>query len=446
MSGGTKVWSQVTALGKMPGVTDLGQGYPDTVGCEVARVEAARCMSLPSSTSGGLSSTSSASSSSSASASASASASIFASSAPSSDEGVRAAQYAPIPGTTRLTNALTDYYNRLYPGADDLGEGSVVVTTSGTEALYAAVMAFAGPGDEVIVFEPYFPWYVPHVRLAGATPRLVRLRPPAFGLDEHEVRAAFNSRTKMIIFNTPHNPSGHVATPKELALIAELCREHDVLALADEVYECVTFGRGGGREVSASTGDGGDGMSVKMHRRLADEPGMRDRTLTVGSASKMFSLTGWRVGWVTGPTELVAGVRAIHGYTSFSAPTPLQEGVAAALEAGAQDDVASLFEENARRLAAALRTGLGLESYPVEGGYFLLANTLPTGMNGTAFCEWLAHNCGVSCAPLSVFYNGVEAESEENYIVRFAICKTRETIDAAVAKLEAAAEHALKKE
>ena len=206
--------------------------------------------------------------------------------------------------------------------------------------------AFLDPGDEVIVFEPVFPWYLSHARLAGATPVPVRMAAPGFAFDIGALKAAFSPRTKALVFNSPHNPSGHVATAAECAAIAALCVEHNVLVLSDEVYERKVFG--GRTEV-----------------RLADFPGMRERTLTLGTASKLFSLTGWRVGWVTGPAALLAGVRTVHSYSTFCAPTPLQAGVAAALRdaaaGGAGPDASSVaFEANAAVLGAAL-TDVGLE-------------------------------------------------------------------------------------
>ncbi len=237
----------------------------------------------------------------------------------------------------------------------------MLVTTSGTEGLYACMQAFLDPGDEVICFEPVFPWYVSHARLAGATPVPVRLHPPGFGLDLGALEKAFTPRTKCVVFNSPHNPTGHVATDAECAGIAALCARHNVLVIADEVYERKVFG--GRREV-----------------RLADYPGMRERTLTIGTSSKLFSLTGWRVGWVLGPAPLLAGVRTVHSYSTFCAPTPLQAGVAAALRDAAQahrnstmgnaasaavagpgpDASSAAFERNAAVLSAAL-TDVGLE-------------------------------------------------------------------------------------
>ncbi len=231
------------------------------------------------------------------------------------------------------------------------------MTTSATEGLYACMQAFLDPGDEVICFEPVFPWYVSHARLAGATPVPVRLAPPHFALDAAALAAAFTPRTKALVFNSPHNPSGHVATAEECRAIAALCVKHNVLVLSDEVYERKVFG--GRREV-----------------RLADFPGMRERTLTIGTSSKLFSLTGWRVGWLLGPAALLAGVRTLHSYSTFCAPTPLQAGVAAALrhaaeahrqggsdnDAGPGPDASSAaFERNAAVLAAAL-TDVGLQA------------------------------------------------------------------------------------
>jgi len=287
------------------------------------------------------------------------------------------------------------------------------------------------PGDEVICFEPVFPWYVSHVRLAGATAVPVRLQAPGFAFDEAALAAAFTPRTKALIYNSPHNPTGHVATAAECAAIAALCVRHNVLALADEVYERKTFG--GRPEV-----------------RLADFPGMRQRTLTVGTASKLFSLTGWRVGWVLGPGALLAGVRTVHSYSTFCAPTPLQAGVAEALRAAAAqhraataaapgappgaDESAEAFERNAEVLGGAL-SDVGLDVIPAEGGYFLVADVAATGLNAGDYCKALIASARVAAVPMDVFYF---ADDAPRTLVRFALCKRPETIAAAAAAIRAA--------
>lgn len=292
--------------------------------------------------------------------------------------------------------------------------------------------------------------YLPCVRLAGAVPKVVELQPPGFEIDRVALREAFTTKTKMIIMNTPHNPTGRVASVEELQLVSELCAEHNVIAVADDVYETVLFG-------DAS------------HVRLCDQPGMQDRTLTIGSAGKIFNLTGWRVGWCTGPPDLVAGVRTIHGYSTFAAATPLQEGrsplmcppcsiptvrftlylfvhtgIAAALDGEPAEfytGIADSFAKNYELLAAALESmedGLVVcrSAGGGIGGYFLVADVAATGKDAMEFCKWLAATKKVACVPLSVFYQPRDDDPDWRCtLVRFAICKQRATIEAAVRQL-----------
>eukprot|EP00041_Stephanoeca_diplocostata_P010434 m.166070 g.166070 ORF g.166070 m.166070 type:complete len:298 (+) comp18146_c1_seq1:913-1806(+) len=294
--------------------------------------------------------------------------------------------------------------------------------TSGTEALYAAIMAICDPGDEVVLFEPFFPWYLPCVRLAGAVAKTVTLKEPEFKIDPDALRAAFSSKTKMVVCNSPHNPTGHVLSHDELELIASLCKQHDVIAVFDEVYETTLF-------------------SGAQHKRLCVVDGMAQRTLNIGSAGKIFNLTGWRIGWVTGPADLVAGCRAIHGYTTFSAATPLQAGIAAALDKesdGFYEDISAVFSANFAKLSAALQS-LGYQVCCIDGevgGYFLVADISSSGMDGMTFAKWLAKEKGVACVPLQVFYTPRANDPDwKCSLVRFAICKEPATIDTACAKL-----------
>ena len=276
----------------------------------------------------------------------------------------------------------------------------------------------------MICFQPFFPWYLPAIRLAGGTVKCVTLDPAKrFAMDPEALRAAFSPKTKMIITNTPHNPTGHVATAAELELIAELCKEHDTLVLSDEVYEPFVF------------------RPEDRHRRICDLPGMAGRTITLGSGGKLFSCTGWRVGWIYGPAELVGAVKAIHGYCTFSAPTPFQEGIAAALDearSGGELDghfgqLSESFRANAAKLCDALGT-IQVEGFMPDGGYFLVCDVAATGMTDIEFCKWLAAERDVTCVPLSVFYDEGAAPRS---LVRFAICKSPETIERAVAAITA---------
>jgi N-succinyldiaminopimelate aminotransferase len=260
----------------------------------------------------------------------------------------------------------------------------------------------------------------PDIRIAGGVMKTVTLKYPNFEVDEAALRAAFSSKTKLVIFNSPHNPTGHVARAAEVELIAKLCVEYDAFCLSDEVYDSFIF----------------DKKKTGGHLRMCDAPGMRNRTLTVGTASKLFSLTGWRVGWLLGPEDLIAASRAVHSFASYCAPTPLQEGVRAALikatsNGGAtenEDELNTLFLENASKLANALEKSFGVKSSIPEGGYFLVCDVSSTGKTDIEFCSFLAKERGVVAVPMTVFFSG----SPVNNLVRFAICKTPSVIDRAV--------------
>eukprot|EP00043_Microstomoeca_roanoka_P008642 m.83075 g.83075 ORF g.83075 m.83075 type:complete len:433 (+) comp14330_c0_seq5:227-1525(+) len=375
-----ELWRSIIALGKLPDVTDLGQGYPDMPGDRVARERAAKIILEEVETDYSLS------------------------------------QYAPATGRQELREALSRFYAKQY-GAKYDANTEVCVTTSGTEALYTACQSLLKPGDEVIVFEPYFPWYVPHVQQAQAIPKIVRLQAPEFLLNREDIESVVSEKTKMLILNTPHNPTGRVFTFDELEMVADICRRHNLIALSDEVYELVVFGS-------------------NKHLRLADMEGMRERTLTLGSASKMFSLTGWRVGWWSGPASYLAEIAKKHAYCSYCAPTPLQCAIAGALDAltpAKVADVADMFGQNAKDLRVALEA-MGMTVFPVQGGYFLVADVSSTGMDATTFCHWLAKTKKVACVPMSVFFAD-PTDSQVANLVRFAICKQPSTIKAACEKL-----------
>eukprot|EP00931_Biecheleriopsis_adriatica_P065611 TRINITY_DN40112_c0_g1_i1.p1 TRINITY_DN40112_c0_g1~~TRINITY_DN40112_c0_g1_i1.p1 ORF type:complete len:409 (+),score=79.65 TRINITY_DN40112_c0_g1_i1:52-1278(+) len=381
--GASSVWAEITALGRQPGMINLGQGFPDFPCNKAATRAAQQVLELGSHD-----------------------------------------QYSPIPGSARIQQALSALYRGMHPKSKALDPSSeVCVVTSGTEALYCAIMGLVDPGDEVVFFEPFFPWYLPHLRMAGAVPKAVRLVGPSFDLlsVETDLRSAFSPKTKMCIFNTPHNPTGHCATSADLELLASLCREHDALCLADEVYEGCMF-------------------KGTQHRRICEVEGMWDRTLSVGSASKLLAMTGWRVGWVTGPEDLVTAARTMHAYTTFCAPAPLQEAVAVALEAESStlhfEDQGELMHGNWVLLAAALE-GLGMKVCPAQGGYFLVADTSALAMDDMECCRWLAAECKVCAVPMRVFYSD-EGIAAPTCYVRFAVCKDRQTIEKAVAALKAA--------
>lgn len=324
-------------------------------------------------------------------------------------------QYPPMTGVPELREAVAAANKRFY-GLDIDPASEVVVTSGATEAVTACLMAVLNPGDEVVLIEPLYDTYLPVVKMLGATPRLVRLSPPKWELPRAELAAAFGPRTKAILINTPMNPTGKVFTAAELTFIAELLQKHDAYAVCDEVYEHLTF----------------DGW---RHIPLMTLPGLRDRCMRVGSAGKTFSLTGWKIGYVSAPAALAGIVAKAHQNLTFTTPPNLQRAVAVGL---AKSDAyfAGLGEGlQARRdrLAAGLaRLGLGV--LPAMGSYFVTADFAPLGFTGddAAFCRHITEHAGVAAIPLSAFY---ESDAPRNY-VRFAFCKREEVLDGAVARLE----------
>jgi len=330
-------------------------------------------------------------------------------------------QYSAPAGLLELREEVSRLYARLYPGDAYDPASEVVICTSGQESLNAALRACVseqvsrGGRDGVIVFEPYFPFTQGALDNAPAVMQPVRTHAPGFAIDAAALRAAVTPRTGTVLLNSPHNPTGHVASEAELAAVAEVCVEHDLLAVSDEVYEHAVFGEG------------------CRHRRLCDVPGMRGRTITVSSAGKLFSLTGWRVAWALAPARLATAVASAHTNLTYSAPTPLQAGIAAALreEDGSFGGVAQLFGANFELLATALREHRDLTVCDAQGGYFLVADA---GVPDIDFVRSLAAECGVVCTPMSVFYADQD-QSESCTLVRFTICKSREHILRACAAL-----------
>ncbi len=314
-------------------------------------------------------------------------------------------QYAPGPGTASLHKAVADHAARFYDMEIDQQRG-VIVTAGGTEGIFASILGLVDPGDEVIVIEPYYDSYVPNILMANAIPVYVPLHPPTWTFDPDELRAAFNNKTRAIVLNTPHNPSGRVFTRQELTLIAELCIEYDVIAIADEVYEHLLFGKA-------------------QHIPIATLPGMFERTVTISSAGKLFSATGWKIGWVYGHPDLMEGVARAHQFITFAVHHPTQEAIAYALNL--PDSYFSSFQAMylAKRdlMMSALDSG-GLTYVAPEGTYFLLANY--TGVfDGTpiGYTRHLIEEVGVACIPPESFYSPQHAHIGHGY-VRFAFCKS----------------------
>ena len=318
-------------------------------------------------------------------------------------------QYAPGPGTPSLRQAVANHAQRFYALQIDASNG-VVITAGATEAIFSAVLGLVDPGDEVIVIEPFYDSYVPNIIMAHAVPVFVPLRPPTWSFDPAELRAAFSAKTRAIILNTPHNPSGRVFSREELDVIAQLCIEHDVTVISDEVYEHLLFGNA-------------------QHIPIATLPGMFERTVTIGSAGKMFSATGWKVGWVYGPPKLVQGVSQAHQFVTFAVHHPTQETVAYALNLpdSYYKDFQTLYEKKLALMLAALDSA-GLHYFAPQGTYFVMVDYTSV-FNGTPFefTRYLTKEIGVACIPPESFYGSEHAHLGQGY-VRFAFCKSDEML------------------
>jgi aspartate/methionine/tyrosine aminotransferase len=373
---GQSVFSEMSRLAARHGAVNLGQGFPDFAGPDFVK-EAARV---------------------------------------AIDADLN--QYAVSYGAPRLRQAIAaDWAQRWYRPLDP--DGEITVTSGATEALADAMLAFLDPGDEAIVFEPFYDAYVPLIRFAGGVPRVVTLRPPDWSFDPAELAAAFNARTRLVLLNTPHNPTGKVFSRAELEQIAELCQHYDTLAITDEVYDRITFPDRGGE-----------------HLPIATLPGMWARTLTLNSTGKTFSMTGWKIGYAIGPAALNAALRAVHQFITFATATPFQEAMAVALEtAAARGYYATLRAEYTTRrdlLADALASA-GLQPLPVAGSYFLLTDIRPFGFSDdVAFCRYLTSEVGVAAIPPSAFYADPTRAPQ---LARFCFAKRPETIAAAADRL-----------
>jgi len=296
-------------------------------------------------------------------------------------------QYAPASGIPRLRQAIVDKWQRRYDEALDL-DAEVTVTQGATEALACAILGLLNPGEEAILFEPAYDAYVPDVQMAGGVARFVQLEPPHWHLHAAAVRAAITPKTRLIIVNTPHNPTGKVWSPDDLDVIAKICVEHDLIAISDEVYSELVY----------------DGA---QHVPLATRPGMRDRTVTIDSIGKTFSVTGWKIGWAIAAPELTAALRGCHQFITFCNATPLQEAAADALieaEGGYYNELRDAYRQRRDTLQAALHRA-GLNTLPIDGAYFLLADIAPFGFeNDVAFCRHLLLQAGIASIPPSSFY------------------------------------------
>lgn len=318
-------------------------------------------------------------------------------------------QYAPGPGTVSLRKAVANHVAHFYNLDIDPMSG-VVVTSGATEGIFSSVLGLVDPGDEVIVMEPYYDSYVPNIIMANAVPVYVPLYPPTWTLDADELRAAFTKKTRALILNTPHNPSGHVFTLQELTVIAELCIEHDVTVISDEVYEHLIF-------------------APAQHIPIATLPGMFERTVTISSAGKLFSVTGWKVGWVYGPPDLIKGVAQAHQFITFATHHPSQEAVAYALDLRETyyDELQAMYETKRQLMMSALDSG-GLKYVAPQGTYFIMADYSHV-FDGLPmeFTRYLIKEVGVACIPPESFYSQEHTHIGHGY-VRFAFCKSDDVL------------------
>jgi aminotransferase len=331
-------------------------------------------------------------------------------------------QYAVTWGAPSLRRAIADKTERHYGVRPDT-DTEITVTCGATEAMIASLLALVDPGDEVIVFEPFYENYGPDTILAGATPRFVRLHPPHWRFDEAELAAAFSDRTRAIVVNTPNNPTGTVFTQTELAAIAALCQRWDVVAITDEIYEHLVY-------------------DDARHVRLADLPGMQERTVTISGLSKTYSATGWRIGWIVAPPRATHAIRKVHDFLTVGAAAPLQEGAAFAL--GFPDtyyaELATAYRHKRDTLTATLN-GIGLPVFAAPGAYYLMADarTWRTALSlpdDRALATWLVDDAGIAIVPGSSFFRD---PADGRDLIRFCYCKRPETLALADTLLRSAA-------
>jgi len=368
---GTTIFEAMSARARSTGAINLGQGFPDGRGPEDVLAEAARALLEDSN------------------------------------------QYPPMAGTPALRHAVADHY-RAHQGLD-LDASEVIVTSGATEALAATIFALVSPGDEVVMFQPLYDAYLPLVQRAGGVARLVRLEPPEWRITAEALAAVASDRTRLILLNSPLNPTGSMIGADELALLADFCISHDCIAICDEVWEHVVF----------------DGA---QHRSLMTLPGMRERTVKIGSAGKIFSLTGWKVGWMCAAPAISSVLAKAHQFLTFTTPPNLQAAAAYGLGKDVTyfEGMRAGYQRSRDRLAAGL-SGLGYAVLPSSATYFLSIDLTASGitMGDVAFAQWLIEQAGVATIPVSAFY----AEDAVTNVVRLCFAKQDATLDAALARM-----------
>ncbi len=371
----TTIFERMSGLSRQHGAINLGQGFPDDPGPLPVREAAARALI----------------------------------------EGSN--QYPPMRGLPELRAAVAGHYGRTQDLRLD-PDTEIVVTSGATEALAAAFTALISPGDEVVLFQPLYDAYLPLVRRAGGIPRLVRLAPPHWRFTREMLEAAFSDRTRLVVLNSPLNPAGVVTPDEDLALLAEFCVKHDTIAVCDEVWEAVVF----------------DG---RRHRPLMNFPGMRERTVKIGSAGKLFGMTGWKVGFLMAAAPLTKALAAAHQFLTFTTPPNLQAGVAWGLDHHRAwfDTMPTALQRSRDRLTAGLRAA-GYAVLESQGTYFLNVDLTASGVlvDDVTFCERCVAEYGVAAIPVSAFF----AENPVTHVVRLCFAKADATLDAAVERLAAA--------
>jgi N-succinyldiaminopimelate aminotransferase len=321
-------------------------------------------------------------------------------------------QYSPSAGHNILTEAIAEHQGRFY-GLEFDPKTEVTVFCGATEGVASCLLGLLNPGDEVILIQPFYDSYPACVAMAHAVPRFVTLRPPDFAIDADELESAFSNRTRLLLLNNPQNPTGKVFTRQELSLIANACLKHDVIVVSDEVYEHITY-------------------QNYAHVPIATLPGMRERTLTLSSTGKTFSMTGWKVGWATGPRNLIAAAQAAHQYITFCAARPLQAAMGSALRNYTGEYLHTLKQEYTERRDFLMKvlSDCGFKVIRPQGTYFIVADiSSVTDLDGWAFARRLVETYKIGSVPLSVFY--ARESSHGNRQLRFAFCKRLETLRAA---------------